>query len=102
VDRVHSAWTGRHARVHVGPGSGTDKRHGGVDEGLTTARAMVERWRDGSKEQQRLEFGTREKEGARKLGKEGRRRGGGWGSSRIYIGDRGCTGEAVMSGNKQC
>jgi hypothetical protein len=44
--------------------------------------------------------GLRAKEDARKLGRVGRRCGGGWGSLGIYIGGRGSAGEAAMGSNR--
>jgi hypothetical protein len=52
----------------------------------------VERRRDGGEEWGWLELGVRAKEGARKLGREGRRCGGGLGFSGVYIGGQGSAG----------
>jgi hypothetical protein len=48
---------------------------------LTGARVVVKRQRDGGKEQQRLEIIARAKDGAKELGREGKRGGEGRGLS---------------------
>jgi hypothetical protein len=62
---------------------------------------MMERRRDEGEKQRRLELGARAKEGTRKLGRVGRRCGGAWGSSGVYIGGWGSVGEVTMGGNRQ-
>jgi hypothetical protein len=78
--------------VLTGGGQGGRGRRGRACEGLTRAQAVVERRRDGGEEWGWLELGVRAKEGARKLGREGRRCGGGLGFSGVYIGGQGSAG----------
>jgi hypothetical protein len=73
VDRVHSAWTGRHARVHVGPGSGMDKRHGGVDEGSP----KLELWWRGGVTEAKNNSGLSSARGRRRARESLGKRGGG-------------------------
>jgi hypothetical protein len=59
---------------------------------LTGAQAVAERWHDGGEGQWQLELGTRAKEGARELRREGKRGGEGWGCSSPFLGVEGSPG----------
>jgi hypothetical protein len=112
VDQVHDAWTGGAAQVHGGPrwhlarawppatlehgssSTGAQQRgeHGDPSSGLTGARMVMERQRDGGDEWQQLELSVRAKEGAKELRREGERGGEGRGCSSPFIGAEGAPG----------
>jgi hypothetical protein len=74
-------------------GRGGRGRRDGAEGGLTGARAVAKRWRNGGGGGWRKKCVARALECGRKLESEGRRCGRGWGSLGVYIGGRGNTRE---------
>jgi hypothetical protein len=69
---------------------------------LTKARAVVDWRRNRGEERWQLELGTRAKEGARELGREGEKGGEGRGCSSAFIGAEGAPGRGGRGGNGRC
>jgi hypothetical protein len=79
---------------HGSSSTGAQQRgeHGDPSSGLTGARMVMERQRDGGDEWQQLELSVRAKEGAKELRREEERGGEGWGCSSPFIGAEGAPG----------
>jgi hypothetical protein len=82
------AWPRGHFRAWEPTSGGAIERgeHGDPGSGLTRARVVVERRRDGGDERQGLELGARATEGVRELKRVGKRGGEGQGCSLPFIG----------------
>jgi hypothetical protein len=78
--------------VLTGDGGGGRARRGGAGGVLTGARAVAERRRDRDEEWRWLELGARAKEGAKEIGREGKRGSEGGGFSTPFIGVKGAPG----------